>query len=98
MESCWKCVVALFPESEIWSPCWWGEEEGGGGLTPYLLLLIFSSSLSSLIFPILHSNLEAKEAPKNTKPKEEKNKERERERKMEKLQSFYIMIVALGRA
>ncbi len=66
--------------------------------TPYLLLLIFSSSLSSLIFPILHSNLEAKEAPKNTKPKEEKERERERERKMEKLQSSYIMIVGLGRA
>jgi hypothetical protein len=38
--------------------------------------------------------LEAKEAPKNTKPKEEKNKEREREREkeMENLQSCKVLI------
>jgi hypothetical protein len=39
--------------------------------------------------------LEAKEAPKKSKPKEKK---KNKEKKMEKLQGSYIMIVGLGRA
>jgi hypothetical protein len=78
-------VLLLFSQSQKFGAhVGGGRGRGRGGVTPYLLLLIFSSSLSSLIFHILHSNLEAKEAPKNTKPKEEKNKERERERERER--------------
>lgn len=74
--SCWKCV----PGVRNLEPMLVGGRGGGTYVvigTPYLLLLIFSSSLSSLIYPILHSNLEAKEGPKKTKPKEKK---RERKR------------------
>ncbi len=80
-------VLLLFSRSQKFGAHVGGGGGGGGGGgtnwgyrvigTPYLLLLIFSSSLSSLIFAILHSNLEAKEAPKKPNPRRKKKREKD---------------------